>query len=271
MTSLLPCASPAMIRMPSVVASAVRAWLRAAMASIVVLMITRRLRRATVIARRWLLLLLLLGVVVGLLLLLLLLLLLVLVMVVSVLTLVRCSMLLRLRLSVGVRLLLLLVLVEVGGRRRRRAGGGGDPPYAGAALAHRHGRAHRRQLLRRPAARPHAAREARMMGVAGLRRWLTDARDLGLSARVAGALLGLQFLAILSEGAGVAMLVPIFQFMQEGGDLATFTARDELWESREALEAFIQRPGIVEKFIDRDLAAYGNVALGNGRIAGLQS
>ena len=74
-----------------------------------------------------------------------------------------------------------------------------------------------------------------------IREYLRAATDLGLSLRVAAILLGLHLAAVLFEGIGVAMLLPIFQFIQEGGDLASLAERGRHWQ---LLVAVHKRVGI---------------------------
>lgn len=58
---------------------------------------------------------------------------------------------------------------------------------------------------------------------------LARARRLGLPWRTAAVLLTLQCSAILFEGLGVGLLVPVFQFMQSHGDLAALEASGRHW------------------------------------------
>ena len=66
--------------------------------------------------------------------------------------------------------------------------------------------------------------------MAKFRQLYRDASDLGLRPQIVGILLGLQFLAIVSEGAGIAMLAPVLQYMQENGDIAVLVAENRYWQ-----------------------------------------
>jgi ATP-binding cassette, subfamily B, bacterial MsbA len=60
-------------------------------------------------------------------------------------------------------------------------------------------------------------------------RRLQRARRLGLSYRAAAVILTLNLTAIVFEGIGVAMLLPIFEFIEAGGDLIRLAARGRHW------------------------------------------
>lgn len=59
--------------------------------------------------------------------------------------------------------------------------------------------------------------------------YLAAAKKLGLTLRVAAALLAIELGVVFFEFGGVAMLVPVFQFMQEGGSLDALGAQQEYW------------------------------------------
>src|SRR5690606_6048712 len=63
-----------------------------------------------------------------------------------------------------------------------------------------------------------------------IREYLRMARLMGLRARHELTLLGLTLLAALFEGAGLSLLLPIAQFVQNGGDVAALAADSELWK-----------------------------------------
>ena len=55
------------------------------------------------------------------------------------------------------------------------------------------------------------------------------ARRLGLSFRAAAIILALNLGSIVFEGVGVAMLLPIFEYIEAGGDLSHLAARGRYW------------------------------------------
>ena len=61
--------------------------------------------------------------------------------------------------------------------------------------------------------------------------YLKAAHQLGLNTRVAAILLLIEIGAVLFEFGGVAMLVPVFQFMQEGGALEKLGDKHGYWQS----------------------------------------
>lgn len=62
-----------------------------------------------------------------------------------------------------------------------------------------------------------------------IRDYVASARRLGMNIRIAATLLIIEFGAIAFEFGGVAVLVPVFQFMQTGGDLSALGAQHEYW------------------------------------------
>ena len=58
---------------------------------------------------------------------------------------------------------------------------------------------------------------------------LADARRFQLAPRVVAGLLTLQLLGTAVELCGIFTLVPIFQFIQAGGDLASLVDRHREW------------------------------------------
>jgi ABC-type multidrug transport system fused ATPase/permease subunit len=67
------------------------------------------------------------------------------------------------------------------------------------------------------------------------------ARRLGLSYRNAAVILALNLAAILFEGVGVAMLLPIFQYIEAGGDLSRLEGSGRYWHT---LISFSQWVGV---------------------------
>jgi ABC-type multidrug transport system fused ATPase/permease subunit len=61
------------------------------------------------------------------------------------------------------------------------------------------------------------------------REYFRMSRLMGLRARHEITLLSLTLLAALFEGAGLSLLLPIAQFVQNGGDLATLSAQSGMW------------------------------------------
>jgi subfamily B ATP-binding cassette protein MsbA len=55
------------------------------------------------------------------------------------------------------------------------------------------------------------------------------ARSFGFPPRVAGTVIGLSLVGTVFEGIGLSMLLPVFQFIQAGGDLAKLTADQGIW------------------------------------------
>ena len=61
------------------------------------------------------------------------------------------------------------------------------------------------------------------------REYFRMSRLMGLRARHEVTLLGLTLLAALFEGAGLSLLLPIAQFVQNGGDLSVLSAQSGMW------------------------------------------
>ncbi|MDA0704549.1 MAG: hypothetical protein O3A96_15140, partial [Proteobacteria bacterium] len=59
--------------------------------------------------------------------------------------------------------------------------------------------------------------------------FLDYARSFGFPPRVAGTVIGLSLVSTVFEGIGLSMLLPVFQFIQAGGDLAKLTADQGIW------------------------------------------
>jgi len=68
-----------------------------------------------------------------------------------------------------------------------------------------------------------------LMKLTNIYSQLQHARQLGLSYRGAVVVLVLNFASIAFEGIGVAMLLPIFEFIEAGGDLSQLAARGRHW------------------------------------------
>lgn len=68
------------------------------------------------------------------------------------------------------------------------------------------------------------------------RRFFQYAANLGFPKRVAVTALVLFLSGFLFEGAGITMLLPAFQYIQSGGDIAALTAESQLW--RRLVEAY---------------------------------
>jgi ABC-type multidrug transport system fused ATPase/permease subunit len=60
-------------------------------------------------------------------------------------------------------------------------------------------------------------------------RRVERARKLGLSYRAAAVILALNLASIVFEGVGIAMLLPIFEYIEAGGDLSRLAARGGHW------------------------------------------
>lgn len=60
---------------------------------------------------------------------------------------------------------------------------------------------------------------------------LQRTRRLGLSFRAAAVILALNLASIVFEGVGVAMLLPIFEYIEAGGDLSHLAARGRYWSA----------------------------------------
>lgn len=67
------------------------------------------------------------------------------------------------------------------------------------------------------------------MSLIGLYRRVERARQLGLSYRAAAVILALNLASIVFEGIGVAMLLPIFEYIEAGGNLTQLAARGRHW------------------------------------------
>ncbi|MBX9829342.1 MAG: ABC transporter ATP-binding protein/permease [Xanthobacteraceae bacterium] len=67
------------------------------------------------------------------------------------------------------------------------------------------------------------------MYLTNLYRRMQRARRLGLSFRAASIILALNLGSIVFEGVGVAMLLPIFEYIEAGGDLSRLAARGRYW------------------------------------------
>lgn len=59
--------------------------------------------------------------------------------------------------------------------------------------------------------------------------FLAYVRSFGFPPRVAGTVIGLSLVGTVFEGIGLSMLLPVFQFIQAGGDLAKLTADQGIW------------------------------------------
>lgn len=62
-----------------------------------------------------------------------------------------------------------------------------------------------------------------------MKAWLESAARFGLSGRVAAVVLLLYLVGTAFEGAALGMLLPVFQFVQSGGDVAMLAAQGRLW------------------------------------------
>ncbi len=62
------------------------------------------------------------------------------------------------------------------------------------------------------------------------RRFFEISEKLGFRRRVVATILGLQLVSTIFESIGLAILLPVFQFIQKGRDIAALTADSRLWQ-----------------------------------------
>ena len=62
-----------------------------------------------------------------------------------------------------------------------------------------------------------------------IRQFFRYSHRLGLKPSVTAAILGLQLVGTVLEGAGLAMLLPVFQYIQAGSDVVVLAEQSQFW------------------------------------------
>ena len=73
-------------------------------------------------------------------------------------------------------------------------------------------------------------------------RYIRIAGRLGFEGRVAAAILGLHLVGTVFESIGLAMLLPVFQFIQSDGDLVALTGESQVWRMLVGLYGLVGVP-----------------------------
>ncbi len=72
--------------------------------------------------------------------------------------------------------------------------------------------------------------------------FIGNARQLGYKRRWIGMILGLQLCAVLFEGAGISMVLPILEHIKAGGDTAKLAEGSQLWQWLSVIAASLSVP-----------------------------